>query len=450
MYMNKEIQKSNNTFEAPKTKTKAIGWQLLGSLGFFLLLLPVAVLNPMLLTKAGANFEGVFTAVVLLCSIGCIASACFFDRAIVILPSTGLCAYLVYSVILSEGIPWQGAMGAALIASIFSGLVVFFGGFGYIMKVLPESISRGLMAGLGLMLIYRGLVDGGIIINSPMGGTVLGNMAEPVAYLSLLGIIVTWMLISRGIKFSFAVGALSVIAAALFIGFIELPAAPFSLPEGLEYTVFQIDFGYMDRLILVTIGVFFIMTIQAMAVYEGIGAIKNTVLAGSSMKKGKPAKGARAAVGIMGVLCAILGAGPAAASEAGAAAESEGLDRKARFITGLFFLPLLFIGPLLRELVELQAFYVPALIFSGFMLFIAVYRNSSAKDWGIERFPEFLTLIMMPLTGDIISSLAFGVSAYILLCIVQRETHKIYPACIGVVIFFILMLFFAHGGVLPK
>ncbi len=432
MYMNKDVKQSNNF------------------LGFFFVLLPVAVLNPMLLSKTGANFEGTYTAVVLACALGCIASAAF-ERAMVMLPSTGLCAYLVYAVILSEGIPLQGAMGAVLIASIFSGLVFFFGGFGFIRKILPPSLCRGLVAGLGLMLVYRGLVDGGIIINSPMGGSTLGNMAEPVAYLSLIGMLATWIFISKGLKAAFAMGSLAVICAALFIGFIELPAAPFSLPEGLEYTVFQVDFGYMDRLILVTMGIFLVMTIQGMAVYEGLGEIKHTMgNETNSESDGAVSKRNRAVIGIMGVICPLLGAGPSTVSEAGFVAETEGTARKARFIAGMCFLPLLFLGPLLRELVALQAFYVPAMIFSGFMLFASVYRSNPWEKLGMGSFPEFLTLIMMPLTGDIISSLVFGIIAHMILCIMRRETRKIHPACILMVIFFILMLFFAHGGVFPK
>lgn len=448
--MNKDTEQINNVSKISEAPGKSLAGDFVGAFGFLFVLLPVVAINPMLLSKAGADFDGIYTAVVLLTSIGCIVSAWRFDRAFVMIPSTGLCAYLVYGVILSEGIPWQDAMGVVLIASILLGLVLYFGGIRLLRKVFPSSICSALMAGLGLMLVYRGLVDGGLIINSPMGGSNLGNMAEPVAYLSLLGIFVTWVLLAKGFKWAFAAGALSVIVGALSIGFIELPAAPFSLPMGLEYVVFQLDFDYMERLSLVTAGIFILMIIQTMAVYEGLGAIQNASENNNAVEKTPVSPLKISLAGAMGSLGALLGAGPVMASESGAVAEAEKLGKRGRLITGILILLLLFVGPLVRELVKLQAFYVPAMIFSGFLLFVSVYKGAFEKFPGIEGFPEILTLVMMPLTGDIISSLAFGMTAYVLQALVRGGIRRVHPASCIVVVFFLTMLFFAHGGVLPK
>ncbi len=87
------------------------------------------------------------------------------------------------------------------------------------------------------------------------------------------------------------------------------------------------------------------------------------------------------------------------------------------FIAALFFTPVVTIVPLFIA--------APALVMVG----IYMFRNIVHMDFSDPKIaiPSFLTIVLMPLSYNIVIGLSFGFISYIVMHIIEKEYKKISP-----------------------
>ena len=142
-------------------------------------------------------------------------------------------------------------MGAAFLASIFFLLLVWTSFFRYFLNIVPWSLKMAIAGGIGLFVTLIGMEKGKLIVGSPTTVTMLGNLAEPTAFLTLLGLLITAVLLAYRIQAAMLLGMVAVFAAALSLGFATLPAELFSWPQGLEKAAGQLTFSFQGNMPLI-------------------------------------------------------------------------------------------------------------------------------------------------------------------------------------------------------
>ena len=150
------------------------------------------LLLPTLLSQAGADFMGVYTASMLMAIIGSLVLG-RLGLPVAAAPGTALTAWLVTVIILAHGVSWQMVLFMGAAVSLVLTLIFAFlwqrGRLNRLEYLFPPCLREGLRGGLGLLLIFQGAYQGHLLLPSPTGLLQLGSLSDPVAYLSLTGLI---------------------------------------------------------------------------------------------------------------------------------------------------------------------------------------------------------------------------------------------------------------------
>ena len=134
-------------FEERKTNLRT---EILAGVTTFLATIYIVIVNPAVFEAGGVNFGGVYIATIIAAVVGTLIMGVAANYPIAIAPGLGIMAYVIYTVVISMGIPWQEAMGAAAVASgifIVLSLTSFREMF---INSIPETLKKSIAAGIGL------------------------------------------------------------------------------------------------------------------------------------------------------------------------------------------------------------------------------------------------------------------------------------------------------------
>ena len=87
-----------------------------------------------------------------------------------------------------------------------------------------------------------GLENGRLVVASPITIMTLGDLSDPIAALTLLGLFLTLMLLVMGVRGAVFIGMLLTAVVSYAVGIMDMPAAPFFLPWGFDQTWGQLTF----------------------------------------------------------------------------------------------------------------------------------------------------------------------------------------------------------------
>jgi AGZA family xanthine/uracil permease-like MFS transporter len=365
----------------------------------------------------------------------------------------GLNAVVAFQLIATLKLPWPAAMGVIFLEGIAITVLVLTGFREAIMNAIPLVLKQAISAGIGLFILFIGLVSAGIVKPGPPGVPVtLGDVtAAPVA-VAIVGLVVTLWLLARGNTGTLLLGILLATLLAVIVNIITggrafpipgqavIPRAIVAWPDfsslgsGVNLEVFA-RVGMVTALVTI----FSIMLsdfFDTMGTVIGIGGE-----AGWLDRNGKLPRLNR--VLLVDSLAAVAG-GAAGASSATTYIESAaGVSAGARtglasVFTGAFFLLALFVSPL-AAIVPAQA-TAPALLVVGYLM-VAIVKEIRFSDIE-EGFPALLTLTVMPFTYSITNGIGAGFIAYCFIKLVRGKGPSVHPmmwaAAFAFVIYFAL------------
>lgn len=405
------------------------------------------LLLPTLLSQAGADFMGVYTASMLMAIIGSLVLG-RLGLPVAAAPGTALTAWLVTVIILAHGVSWQMVLFMGATVSLVLTLIFAFlwqrGRLNRLEYLFPPCLREGLRGGLGLLLIFQGAYQGHLLLPSPTGLLQLGSLSDPVAYLSLTGLIA--MLVLMAVKNRLAVfGSVFVTGLLAFIdGFWVLPDAPFFLPEGLDKTGFQLIF--MNGWENIRVCDYFNLTIFLLLylVFTSWGSL--TALAGTRLPKdGCMGKSLLALSGLSFVSC-LIGSMPMTAAPESAAGQSiGGRTGRMAYFTAAFLLLLLFAEPTLKSMASFTAILAPALVGAGLTLLLGM---QNVFGGGLaDKVSAGLLFLLLPLTQNIAAGLGAACIAYTSLKILVGESCEVSRALRVLSVVFLLYFFFGFWSI---
>ena len=383
----------------------------------------IVVVNPSILSTPGTGmaFSGVLTATVLVCFVMTLLMGLYAKLPFAVAPGMGINAYFTFTVILTQKVWWQVALGIIFWAGVLFLLISVTPIRETIAKAIPFELRIATAAGIGVFLTFIGLKNAGFITSDPVTLVKLGTL-DLNTVLAILGLAVTVVLMVRNSALAFLAGIFTVTVIAWAIGQVKAPEHIFSAPD--FKTVFlKLDILGALKLSLVPamIGILFTDLFDSISTFIGVAHAANLL-----DENGNPRNLRQ---GLIVDSLATFGAGIFGSSSGTAYIESvAGISIGGRtgltsVFTALCFLPCFFLAPLAGMVPPYAT--APVLILVGVTMFKSVGQINFTKIE--EGLPAFLTIILIPLTFSITQGILWGFISHVGLYLVTGRAREVHP-----------------------
>jgi AGZA family xanthine/uracil permease-like MFS transporter len=420
--------------------------EIVGGLTTFAVMAYIIFLNPLVLTLNGAgqapqvaSFAGLATATCLSAALLTLAMGWYTNYPFALAPSVGISTVLAADLIATHALSWQATMGLLLVGGLLVTALVALGLGDALVRAIPIGLKRAVGVGIGLLLLYIGMLNAGIVQVQPgqLGATrlpvSLGSLTALPTALALLGLLATLGLMLRGYKAALLYGILLTTAVAIGVkwllpeavvsrtsgvadlrNFVALPLDTSTIGAGLTLEAFNSPAAAakglgMTAALLVMVTLMLSSFLDTVGTIVGVGEQAGLVDAQGELPQAKRVlvidSLATACGGLFGVSALTTYIESAAGVAAGARTGRSAL------VTGICFLLALGVTPFVG-LIPPEA-TAPALIVVGFLMFQTV-RDIDFGELG-AGFAALLTLVLIPLTCSITNGIGVGVIVYVLL-----------------------------------
>lgn len=420
--------------------------EVVGGATTFFTMAYIIFVQPAVLTVMGMDFGAVMTATCLASAAGTLLMAFLANYPIAMAPAMGHNFFVVYTVSLGMGVPWQTCLALNLISGLLFVATASLRMRVGLLHAVPDSLKNAIAAGIGLLIAVVGMRWAGLLRASSATFAELGDLHSPVVLLSVGGLIVSAVLVVLRVTGALLIGMLVTLAFGLLGGHITFQGVIGSAPSlAPTFLAFDLKSALDPKLIGVMLTLFFLDVFDTIGTLVGVGKVGGFLRRGKFPRSGK----ALFADAVATVIGACLGTTTvssyiesSAGVSAGARTGLANVVTAAGFLLALFFHPLVKMvamgvpGPQGEPLYPVTA---PALILVG-VLMTRVLAEISWDDL-TEAVPAFLTLLVMPLTLSITEGIAFGFVSYCALKFATGRQREV-PRLLWVITALILLGYF--------
>jgi len=391
--------------------------EIIAGLTTFMTMAYIIFVNPAMISQTGMDFGAAMMATCISAAVATIMMGLYANYPIALAPGMGENAFFTYTVCLTMGISWQVALGCIFIEGIIFIILTLTKIRQAIIDAIPGSIRHGIVCGIGMLIAFVGLIDAGLVVRHPATLVTLGDVISLPTILAVFGLIITGVLLVKGVKGAMLWGILVTAGVGILLGIVKYQGLV-SMPPSMAPTFLKMDILGAMKLGLASIIFIFLF----MDIFDTVGTLAGVGELGGFMRAGKLPRAGKAmltdAVGTcVGAACGT----PTVTSyiESAAGIASGGRSGITSIITGLAFLLALFFSPLVKMIsggyqsaggTLLHPVTAPALIIVGSMMLHSVTKIDW-KDYS-ESIPAFLVVITMPLTFSIATGVAIGFISY--------------------------------------
>lgn len=412
--------------------------EILAGLTTFLTMAYIVVVNPAILSAAGVPFEQVFIATIVSAVVGTLIMALWANYPIAIAPGMGMNAYFV-SVVATQGVTYQVVFGAVLLAGILFLLLTFTHLREVLIESIPAALKYGITAGIGLFIAFLGLKMSGLVVENSDTLVAFGELTDPNTLLSVAGLLITLILITRNVKGALFIGMFITALIGYFLGMLQIEGIASAPPSPV---FFDLDItGVFSHSLYTAVFAYLLVTI-----FDTTGTMIGVAEQANLMKDGKlpKAKAALTADAVATTVGATLGSTPSSAYvESSSGVAVGGRSGLTTLVVAILFLITLFFSPIVAAISSLSAITAPALIIVGSFM-MAGLANVNWKEFD-EAFPTFAVVIMMPLTSSIATGIAVGFITYPLLKLFSGKGKEVHPILYVFGVIFVLQMIYFPG-----
>ncbi|OCW93227.1 guanine permease [Macellibacteroides sp. HH-ZS] len=393
-------------------KTMKVRTEILAGVTTFLTMSYILAVNPDILGATGMDKGAVFTATALSSAIGTLLIAILAKLPFAQAPGMGLNAFFAFTLVLGMGYSWQTALAAVLAEGIIFIIITLLNIREKVVNCIPLNLRYAMSVGIGMFIAFIGLKNAGIIVDNPATLVALGSFTN-VAMVAVIGIILSGVLMAKGVKGALFYTILICTAIGIPMGVTTLPEnfSPISAPPSMEPTFMQFDFKS-----LLSLDMFFIvMLLVFIDLFNTIGTLVGAMAktdmmdAKGNVPRMKEALLADAIGTTVGAVCGTSTVTTYVESAAGIA-EGGRSGMTAAVTGGLFIVALLFAPIFLL---------VPSAATTGALVMVGVFMMDSIRkiefDDITETLPVFATILFMVLSYSIAEGMALGMMSYAIL-----------------------------------
>lgn len=448
-----------------------VATEVRGGVVTFIAMAYIVVLNPIILSGAAdvtghhLGFTQVSAVTALAAGVMTILFGVVARLPFAFAAGLGINSFLASSVVGS--LTWPEAMGLVVINGLIIVALAVSGLRKLIFDAVPMPLKLAITAGIGLFILFIGLVDAGFVgstgLPSPplgLGAKGAGSITTIPTVIFVLTLLVTGILVARKVRGGILIGLIAgtvvavVVEAVWHLGSaVEKPGgwslsvptlsgSPFAMPDLSLVGDFSLaSFGRIGILagIMLVFTLVFTNFFDAMGTFTGLSR-----QAGLADEHGNFPR-LQAALVVEGA-GAVVGGAVSASSNTVFIESGTGIGEGARtglasLVTGGLFLAAMFLTPL--------AAIVPSEVAAAALVVVGALMASVLRDIDFDDFsvtlPVVLTVAVMPLSYSIANGIGVGFIAWVVLRSASGRAREISPLLWVVAAGF--LLYFARGWI---
>ncbi|EYE89147.1 permease [Fervidicella metallireducens AeB] len=433
-------------FKLSERKTN-VKTEVIAGITTFLAMAYIVIVNPNILSATGMDKGAVFTATCISAAVGTFIMALYANVPFAQAPGMGLNAFFTFSVVKGMGYTWQQALAAVFISGVLFIIITLTSLREKIVDAIPTNLKYAISGGIGLFIALIGLKGGNIIVDNPETLVAFGSFTDKHAILTLIGIVITAVLMSRKVMGSILIGIVLTTIIGIPMGITQINNLQvISSPASLAPTFLQMDFkgllshsgaeagavGTFMSIIMV------IITFSLVDMFDNIGTLVGTAQKADMLdENGRMHNMNKALISdaVATTVGAMLGTSTVTTYVESAAGVSEGgRTGLTSVVTGLLLLLALFFSGLVG-IVPSQA-TAPALVIVGVLMMESV-KNIDFDDF-TEALPAFFTIAIMPFSYSIANGIAAGLIFYPIVKVTTGKQKEVHPIVYVLAVLFIL------------
>lgn len=408
----------------------------------FLTMAYIIFVNPMILSNAGMDKGALITATILASALGTIIAGLWANVPFAMAPGMGLNAFFAFSLVIGKQISWETALGVVFISGVLFLILTISGVRAKVVTAIPVSLRLGIAAGIGLFIAVIGLQNLGLIVKNDATMISMGSFSRPVI-LGLVGLAIIAILEARKIKGSILISIVLTTIIGLIFKEVTLPLpesaseangltdylkAYVALPPSISPIFLKIDI--LGALRWGLCGAIF--SFMFVDLFDSVGTIVACAYEADMVEKNGEIKNINRileADAVATIAGAMLGTSTTTAFiESGSGIAQGGRTGLSNIVTAMLFLAALLFTPLIAIVPAFAT--APALIMVG----VYMFKNISKIDFNdlTCAIPAFLTIILMPLSYNISTGIAFGFVSYVIIMIGTGRIREIKPTVWGI------------------
>jgi AGZA family xanthine/uracil permease-like MFS transporter len=443
-----------------KKNGSTVGREVLAGFTTFMVMAYIIFVNPAILSFAGIkDFQGLgpgfaptMAVTCLVAGIMTILMGLFTNYPLAIASGMGLNAVVAFQLIVGLKLPWQAAMGIIFVEGVVITILVLTGLREAVMNAIPLTLKKAISVGIGLFILFIGLVDGGFIKAGTGIPVTLGQFNTMQALVAIIGFFLILALMAMRVRGALLIGIILSTIIAIILnaasgytaftapGVAVMPKQITAMPDfstfgqGFNFEAFS-RIGILSA-VLTIFSIMLADFFDTMGTVIGIGGKGGWLDEKGNLPRVK-------SVLLIDSLAAVFGGFASASSattyvESAAGVAQGGRTGFASVVTGILFLLALFLSPLVA-VVPTQA-TAPALIVVGFLM-CAIVREIPFDDFE-EGFPALLTMVMMPFSYSITNGIGAGFISYTFIKLIRGKGGQVhwmmYVVSIAYLIYFCL------------
>ena len=225
-------------FRLKESKTN-VKTELLAGLTTFLAMAYILAVNPAMLGETGMSVPGVFLATAIGSAVASIVMGLLANYPVALAPGMGVNAVFTYTIVLTMGVSWQGALACVFVSGVIFVIISVTGIRSAIIEAIPAQLKLAIGAGIGFFIAFVGLKNAGIVVDNQSTLVSLGSFKNPTVLLSLFGIIVTIVLLVKKVSAAVFYGMVITVVVGIIAGLCGVNGMP-ELPA----RVVSVDFDF--------------------------------------------------------------------------------------------------------------------------------------------------------------------------------------------------------------
>jgi AGZA family xanthine/uracil permease-like MFS transporter len=346
-------------------------------------------------------------------------------------------------------VTWPEAMGLVVINGLIIVLLAVTGLRRMVFDAVPMQLKLAITAGIGLFILFIGVVDAGFIAStgapSPpvgLGSGGQGSISTIPTLIFVLTLLLTGVLVAKRVRGGILIGLVTGTVVAVVVEAIwhlgsavdnpggwslsvpALSGSPFSLPDLSLVGEFSMDsFGRIGILAAVML----VFTLVFANFFDAMGTMTGLSReAGLADEKGTFPR-LRGALVVEGAGAVVGGATSASSNtvfiESGAGIEEGARTGLANVVTGTLFLAAMFISPL-ASIVPTEV-AAAALVVVGAMM-VSHLRHIDLSEFSVAL-PVVLTVAVMPFSYSIANGIGVGFISWVVMRTAAGKIREVSP-----------------------
>ena len=398
-----------------------VGREIQAGLTTFAAMAYILAVNPQILTQAGMDKGALVTVTAITAALATTLMALLTNYPIAMAPGMGINAFFTFTICLGKGLPWSEALGMVFINGIIFLALSISGVREKIIAAIPHSLKIAVTCGIGLFIAFIGLKNGGVIVSNPATFVSAGDFSSGPVALCLVGVLLTIILVARGVPGAIVLSIAIVTVLGLFVSagpagkVTQFPSSLVAFPASPAPIFLKLTFHFLTSWTAFSTALPLILTLLLVDMFDNIGTLIGvTKRAGLLAADGTLPRAGRAllADSIATIASALFGTSTVVSYiESASGVEAGGRTGLTSITTAVFFLLALLFTPLI--LIVPAAATAPALVVVGIFMMQSVIEIPMS-DFKIAA-PAVLTIFAIPLTFSIAEGIGLGlISAAVL------------------------------------